>query len=135
MAELLPLLADSVIPGAGGEASASVLLLVPAVEQFLEARRNTSAYAVLDTDGHVLHGSAWLAGLPLTVSEAEFHSEQYAGVNWRIARQRQQTVVGDVVVALADGSNPQQQWMRSILLKVLLPHLFMIAAAAVTASA
>ncbi|MFD0666794.1 sensor histidine kinase [Ramlibacter sp. MAHUQ-53] len=132
MAELLPLLADSVIPSPSGGEHASVLLLVPAVEQFLEARRNTSAYAVIDADGRVMHGSAWLAGLPLASSGTEFHSEPYAGVNWRIARERQQTVVGEVVVALADGSNPQQQWLRSILFKVLLPHLFMVAAAAFT---
>ena len=66
---------------------------------------------------------AWLAGLPLTTYEPEFHTEQYGGVTWRIVRQRQQTVVGELVVGLADGSNPQQQWLRSILLKVLLPEL------------
>src|SRR6185436_20364280 len=36
----------------------------------------------------------------------------------------------EVVVAVADGADPRQQWARSILLKVLLPNLVLIAAAA-----
>lgn len=127
---LLPLLADSIIAGEEHSGRAPVLMTAPAVEQFLEARRATSAYAVTDIDGHLLHGHAWLAGPPLTQLEPEFHIENYNGLNWRVARQRHQTVVGDVIVALADGSNPQQQWRRSILVKVLLPHLIILAAAA-----
>lgn len=128
---LLPLLADSIITSDSelGKHD-SVLLMPPTLEQFMEARRTTAAYAVTDVDGHVLHGHAWLAGLPLTNAEPEFHTEQYGGRTWRIVRQMHQSVVGGVIVALADGSNPQQQWRRSILLKVLLPHLVMIAAAA-----
>jgi two-component system sensor histidine kinase TctE len=45
-------------------------------------------------------------------------------------RQRQQTVLGEVVIVLADGSDPRQQWARSVLLKVLLPNLVLLAAAA-----
>ena len=128
---LLPLLADSVIARgpADGERD-SVLLMPPALEQFMESRSTTSAYAVTDVDGRVLHGHAWLTGPQLTGTEPEFHSEQNSGLTWRIVRQRQQTVVGEVIVALADGSNPQQQWLRSILIKVLLPHLVIVAAAA-----
>lgn len=133
MLALLPLLADSIIARGSDEQGGrdSVLLMPPTLEQFMDARRTTSAYAVTDVDGRVLHGHAWLAGLQLTTAEPEFHSEQNGGLTWRIVRQRQKTVVGDVIVALADGSNPQQQWLRTILLKVLLPHLVIIAAAAV----
>lgn len=130
MLALLPLLADSIIAGDENAGRAPVLMMAPAVEQFLEDRRATSAYAVTDNDGHVLHGHAWLAGLPLTNLEPEFHTEGRNGLNWRIARQRHQTVVGDVIVALADGSNSRQQWLRSILVKVLLPHLIILTAAA-----
>jgi two-component system sensor histidine kinase TctE len=49
-------------------------------------------------------------------------------------RQRQQTVAGQVVVTLADGSDPRQQWARSMLLKVLLPNLVLVAAAALAVS-
>ncbi len=126
---LLPLLADSVIAGTE-DASATVLLLAPGVEQFVETRPTTAAYAITDPDGSVLHGHAWLAGLPLTSTEPEFHSEEYGGTTWRIARQRQSTLVGDVVVSVADGSDPRQQWATTILLKVMLPHLVLVAAAA-----
>ena len=78
----------------------------------------------------MLRGEPWLAGLLPTTPEPEFHSEENGGVTWRIVRQRQQTVLGEVVVALADGSDPRQQWARSILFKVLLPNLVLVAAAA-----
>lgn len=123
---LLPLLADSVI-GAGDP---PLLLLAPPVEEFLKDRKSYAAYALIDPDGRVLHGADWLSGLPPADSELEFHSEEQGGTTWRIVRQRQPTVAGELVVALADGSDPRQQWLRSILLKVLLPNLVLIAAAA-----
>lgn len=124
---LLPLLADSLVVS---ERGTPVLLLAPALEQFLQARRQTAAYAITDPDGLVLAGHAWLAGLPLTSDEPELHSEEGGGITWRIVRQRQTTVFGPVVVALADASDPRQQWARAILTKVLLPHVMMILAAA-----
>jgi two-component system, OmpR family, sensor histidine kinase TctE len=127
MQALLPLLADALVAGEYGE---QLLLLPPALQQFLEARRDTSAYAISDADGHLLRGHAWLAGLPPATHEPEFHSEEGGGVTWRIVRQRQDTPRGGRVIALADASNPHQQWARAIVAKVLLPHLVMIAAAA-----
>lgn len=128
---LVPLLADSVI-GAGHP---PLLLLAPPVEEFLKDRKSYAAYALIDPDGRVLHGADWLSGLPPSGlppvdSEPEFHSEEQGGTTWRIVRQRQPTVAGELVVALADGSDPRQQWLRSILLKVLLPNLVLIAVAA-----
>jgi two-component system sensor histidine kinase TctE len=78
----------------------------------------------------VLHGQPWLGGLVPTGPEPEIHSEERGGVTWRILRQRQRTVIGEVVVVIADGSDPRQQWLRSVLLQVLLPNLVLIAAAA-----
>ncbi len=126
---LVPLVADSVIGENPREADRPILMLAPAVAEFLEDR-DKSAYAIVDSDGKVLHGAGWLAGLPLTGAQPELHSEEYGGVTWRIARQRQQTVIGDVAIAVADGSDPRQQWARSIVLKVLLPNLVLVAAAA-----
>ena len=123
---LLPLVADSVI--GGGEPP--LILLPPPVEHFLKERPGYAGYAILDVDGKVLHGEGWLGGLPPSDSEPEFHSEEHSGATWRIVRQRQPTVLGEVVVAVADGSDPRQQWARSILFKVLLPNLVLIAAAA-----
>lgn len=127
---LLPLLADSVI-GQGAGSDPPVLLLAPPVEQFLKDGAGHAAFAIADADGTVLLGEAWLsAGLPPTTQEPEFHSEENMGVTWRIVRQRQLTVLGEVVVTLADGSDPRQQWARSVLLKVLLPNLVLLAGAA-----
>src|SRR4030095_895729 len=89
-----------------------------------------AAFVIADADGKVLRGEPWLAGWVPTTPEPEFHSEENGGVTWRIVRQRQQTVLGEVVVALADGSDPRQQWARSILFKVLLPNLVLVTAAA-----
>lgn len=124
---LVPLVADSVI-GESGERP--LLMLAPPVEEFLKERPGSTGYAILDLDGKVMHGQDWLGGLPPSDNEPEFHSEENGGATWRIVRQRQRTVYGDVVVAVSDSSDPRQQWARSILYKVLLPNLVLIALAA-----
>ena len=124
---LIPLVADSVIGDSGDR---PLLMLAPPVEEFLKQRPGSAGYAILDLDGKPLHGDAWLAGLPPTDDAPEVHSEEHDGVTWRIVRQRQPTVFGEVVIAVGDGSDPRQQWARSILLRVLLPNLVLIAAAA-----
>jgi two-component system, OmpR family, sensor histidine kinase TctE len=125
---LVPLVADSVI----GQASEDrpLLMLAPPVEGFLKEHPGATAFAILDLDGKLLHGADWLAGLPPPDDTPEIHSEEHDGATWRIVRQRQPTVFGEVVVAVGDGSDPRQQWARSILLRVLLPNLVLIAAAA-----
>lgn len=127
---LVPLMADSIIAEGLRRSDPPVLLLAPAVEAFLAGNPARSAYAISDPDGAVLHGEYWLGALPPTTLEPEFHSEEKGGITWRIVRQRQQTVLGDVVITLADGSDPRQQWARAILLQVLLPNLVLVTAAA-----
>ncbi len=129
---LIPLLADSVVPAAAGPAEVPALLLAPPVAEFLKDRGSYAAFAITDVDGRLLHGDQWLAGLAPADAELELHSEEHVGATWRIARQRQATVAGELVVAVADGSDARQQWARSILLKVLLPNLVLIGAAAFT---
>lgn len=124
---LVPLLADSVIGQSGDR---PLLMLAPPVEEFLKERPGSTAYAILDADGKLLQGEAWLAGLPPPDSAPEVHSEEHAGATWRIVRQRQPTVLGEVVVVVGDGSDPRQQWARTILYRVLLPNLVLIALAA-----
>ncbi len=128
---LLPLLADSVIAEGATSNEPPILLMVPVVEEFLKDRPGYTAWAMSDADGAVVHGEPWLGGTLPGTREPEFSSEEYDGVTWRIVRQRQQTVVGELIVALADGSDPRQQWARSILIKVLLPNLVLIILAAV----
>ncbi|HSH90522.1 MAG TPA: ATP-binding protein [Ramlibacter sp.] len=127
---LIPLLADSIIGEGLLKSDPPVLLLAPALQEFLRNDPDHAAYAISDPDGKVLRGESWLAALPPSTLEPEFHSEENGGVTWRIVRQRQQTVIGEVVVTLADGTDPRQQWARSILLKVLLPNLILVTAAA-----
>jgi two-component system, OmpR family, sensor histidine kinase TctE len=125
---LVPLVADSVVGDAGGR---PLLVLAPPVQEFLKDRPRAAGYAISDVDGKLQQGEEWLGtALPPADREPEFHSEEHAGATWRIVRQRQQTLFGEVVVTVADGSDPRQQWARAILLRVLLPNLVLIAAAA-----
>ena len=131
LAALVPLLADSVIGEAVRVGDAPVMLLAPALAEFLKDHNGSAVFAITDPDGRWLAGEPWLAAaLAPTTREPEFHTEENRGTTWRIVRQRQQTVLGEVVVALADGSDSRQQWARSILYKVLLPNLVLIGAAA-----
>lgn len=131
LAAMVPLLADSVIGEAARPGDPPVMLLAPALAEFLKDRNGSAVFAIIDPDGRLLAGEDWLAAaLVPTSREPEFHSEENGGITWRIVRQRQQSVVGEVVVAIADGSDPRQQWARSILYKVLLPNMVLIGAAA-----
>lgn len=127
LVSMLPLVADAVIGEANGR---PLLLLPPPLEAFLKDRPDASTFAIVDADGNVLHGEPWLGGLPPSDATPEIHSEERGGATWRIVRQRQPTVLGEVVVVIADSSNPRQQWARSIVLRVLLPNLVLIVAAA-----
>lgn len=124
---LVPLVADSVI---GESAERPLLMLAPPVEEFLKDRDGSATYAILDADGKVLHGEAWLGGMPPPDNAPEIRNEEQGGATWRIVRQRQPTVLGEVVVVVGDSSDPRQQWASSILFRVLLPNLVLIAAAA-----
>ncbi|MDR7306016.1 ATP-binding protein [Rhodoferax saidenbachensis] len=125
---LVPLLADSVVARGETETAPPVLLTAPPVDEFLSARPGMSAFAVVGLDGRVKVGDDWLTGLPPTTKEAEFSSEEYEGVTYRIVSQRVKTVAGELVVRLADGSDPRQQWLRLLALKVLLPNLVLAVA-------
>ena len=126
---LIPLLADSVLaPGAGHE-GAPVLLLAPEIELFIKNRSGSSGFRISDSAGGFLAGDAWITGdLPATY-EPEFHSMEENGITYRIAVQRVETAAGELIVQLADGSDSRQQWVRSVLFKVLLPNLVLVVVA------
>jgi two-component system sensor histidine kinase TctE len=115
---LVPLLADSVVAPGIKPGDPPVLMLAPPVEEFLKGRPGFAAYSVVDIDGKLQHGEDWMAGFVPATSEPEFHSEENHGVTYRIVRQRVQTVAGELVLALADGSDPRQQWVRSVLVLI-----------------
>jgi two-component system, OmpR family, sensor histidine kinase TctE len=120
---LAPLLADSIIAGSDTAAEPPLLLIAPPVDEFLVTRPGRSAFAVLDLDGQVLVGESWLSGAPPDHRDAELTSEEFAGTTYRIVSQRVNSVAGEVVVRLADGSDPRQQWLAQLAVKVLLPNL------------
>jgi two-component system, OmpR family, sensor histidine kinase TctE len=122
---LAPLLADSIIAGGDTEEEPPLLLTAPPVDEFLANRAGRSAFAVVSLGGRVLVGDAWLTGAAPADHDAELSSEEFAGTTYRIVSQRVKSVAGDVVVRLADGSDPRQQWLALLAVKVLLPNLIL----------
>ena len=128
--QYLPLLADSIVGPASERGGPPLILLAPPVEEFLRANPDFVAFAINTPDGTLLHGAPWLAGPHPTTKEPEFRSEESEGVTYRIVSQRVATSGGELVLVLADGSDPRQQWAWSVVYKVLLPNLVLIFAAA-----
>lgn len=128
---LLPALADSVVAPPLHQGEPPLLLLAPPIEDFLRQRAGYAGYSVMDESGRVVAGNAWVTGMVPKTQAAEFHSLEYSGVTYRVAVQRGRTAgAGEMVVALADGSDPRQQWAQQMLLRMLLPYLVLLAAAA-----
>jgi two-component system, OmpR family, sensor histidine kinase TctE len=126
----VPLVAGSVVAEAQQALDAPVVLLAPAIEDFMKDRKDLAAWGLSTVDGRVLVGPAWLTTPTPSTNEPEFHSEFVNGVTYRIVAQRARTPAGDLVALLADGSDARQNWVQSLVLKVLLPNLLLIIAAA-----
>lgn len=124
--ELLPLLADSVLATGDSPDDPPVMLTAPSVEEFLKSRVGSSAFAVSTLGGKVLLGEPWLSINTPEVKEPLFRSWENGGVTFRIVYQRVQTSAGELVVSLADGSDPRQQWVQLVLVKVFLPNLVLM---------
>jgi two-component system sensor histidine kinase TctE len=121
-----PLLADSVVgPGLPPD-ELPLILLAPPVAEFLKVKQGQSAYAVADLGGRVLAGERWVAAEAPGTREPVFFSVEEGGLNYRVVAQRMQTAAGELVVYLADGSDPRQQWARSLWIRVLLPNLVLM---------
>ena len=127
---LLPALADSVLAPPMGPDMAPLLALAPPIEEFLHSRGGSTGFAVADLQGQVLAGDPWISVVVPTTPAAEFHSQEMGGITYRVAVQRGHTAgAGEMVVALADGSDVRQQWRDQLLLRVLLPNLVLVVAA------
>lgn len=130
LARLIPLLADSVVgPGITPGGREPLLLLAPAVDDFLKGRIGSAGFRISDAGGEFMAGDDWIPELLPATHETEYHSIEHKGVTYRIAAQRAKTAAGELIVQLADGSDPRQQWVRSVLFKVLLPNLILVVAA------
>lgn len=125
---LVPLLADSVVARGAAPHHAPVLLMAPAVEEFVSSRPGQAAIALLSPGGEVLAGAPWLDGALPSTKEPAFSSEEYGGVTYRIVSQRVPTPAGELVARLADGSDPRLQWLHLLLYKVVLPNLVLAVA-------
>ncbi|MVT37406.1 sensor histidine kinase [Acidovorax citrulli] len=129
LVRLLPALADSVAAPSRREGEPPYSLLAPPVEEFLRQNAGYAGYSVQDLSGRILLGDHWVySAVPLT-HEPELHSVEHDSVIYRVAVQRTRTGAGELVVALADGSDRRQQWGQQMLLRVLLPNLVLVAAA------
>ena len=126
---LVPLLAGSVVARGATDTDPPVLLLAPPVGDFLNDRPGLSAYAIVGKEGSVVLGESWLSGMPPATNDPEFSSQEFDGVTYRIVTQRVSTPGGEWVLRLADGSDPRQQWLRQVAVKVLLPNLVLTVAA------
>jgi len=126
---MVPMLAGSVVARGATAADPPVLLMAPPVADFLSERPGLSAFALVAREGSVLAGDTWLSGMPPATGEPEFSSQEFDGVTYRIVSQRVNTVVGELVLRLADGSDPRQQWLRQLWFKVGLPNLVLTVAA------
>ncbi len=129
LARLLPLLADSVLPNKPLDGTTPVLLLAPAVQDFIRERPGSAGFRISDSAGGFLTGESWIGSVLPVSLEPEFHSEQVSGVMYRVAVQRVETAAGELIVQLADGSDARQQWVRSLLVKVLLPNIVLVGVA------
>ncbi|MHB1201379.1 MAG: ATP-binding protein [Polaromonas sp.] len=125
---LIPLLADSVVAPGLTPDSPPALLLAPAVQDFLKGN-SAVGFRISNSGGGFLAGESWIAGMLPATYAPEFRSMEDNGVTYRIATQRVSTAAGGLIVQLADGSDPRQQWVRSIMFKVLLPNLLLVLAA------
>jgi two-component system sensor histidine kinase TctE len=126
---MVPLMAGSIVARGATASDPPVLLMAPPVEDFLNARPGQSAFAFVGRDGSVVIGDSWLSGMPPATLDPEFSSQEFDGVTYRIVSQRMNTVAGELVLRLADGSDPRQQWLRLLWFKVALPNLVLAVAA------
>jgi two-component system, OmpR family, sensor histidine kinase TctE len=131
---LAPLLVGSIVAQGSKPDDPPLVLLTPAIEDFVKDREGLADWGVATLDGRVIIGPSWLVTPTPATNEPEFHSEEAAGRVYRIMAQRAQTSAGEYVLLLADGSDARQDWLRSLLLKVLLPNGLLIAAVAFAVS-
>lgn len=145
---LVPLLADSVVVARPGDRPAGsngfedelqggsglALLMAPPVEEFLKAREGFAAYGVLDANGRSMLGDSWLPTVLPSTKGAEYLSVVQGGITYRVVAQRSQTAAGELIVLLADGSDARQNWLQTLVYRVLLPSLLLLLASAAAAT-
>lgn len=137
---LVPMLADSVVVTLPRDAPRPIdidadpglaLLLAPPVDEFLKEREGYAGYGVMDANGRLLIGDRWLPTVLPSTEDAEFLSVVDSGITYRVVAQRSPTAAGELIIMLADGSDGRQQWLDTVLLRVVLPNLMLMLVVAV----
>lgn len=137
---LVPMLADSVVVTLPRDVPRPIdidadpglaLLLAPPVDEFLKEREGYAGYGVMDANGRLLIGDRWLPTVLPTTEDAEFLSVVDGGITYRVVAQRSPTAAGELIIMLADGSDGRQQWLDTVLLRVVLPNLLLMVVVAV----
>lgn len=136
LTRLAPMLGDSVVsalddpqPSDTIELPRPLLLLAPPVDEFLNERERRSGYSILSAGGQLLLGDAWLPTVLPATAEPEFMSVTDGGITYRLIAQRVNTAAGELIVQLADGTDARQQWLNTVLNRVVLPNLVLMVAA------
>jgi len=148
---LVPLLADSVVVRSGpregqaaepgqndddglGPSPGLAMLLAPPLDEFLKEREGYATYGIFNAYGRLLLGDAWLPTVLPVTEEPELLSVVEGGVTYRVVAQRSSSSAGELILMLADGSDARQDWLSTVMFRVLLPNLFLlvVAASAVT---
>ena len=132
--QLVPLLADSIIAVGAHAEDPPVLLLAPPVEELLKERKGLVTYKIYTPKRHLLHGDDRLPSVVPLTREPEFFNQEIGGISYRMVVQRVPSVAGDVVVEVADASDPHKHWLQQLVMKVLLPNLVMMGLVAVFVS-
>jgi two-component system, OmpR family, sensor histidine kinase TctE len=134
MQRLAPVFASSIVAEGASAEDPPIVLLNPGVEDFLKERSGYADWGLATLDGRVIIGPSWLVTPTPATAEPEFHSEQVGGTVYRVMAQRANTAAGEFVLLLADGSDARQNWLRALLLKILLPNALLIIAVAFAVS-
>jgi two-component system, OmpR family, sensor histidine kinase TctE len=124
------LLANSIVGPGPRAPDPPLVLLAPPVAEFIKERGPHAGFRISNTLGDLLVGEAWIPPQTPRSREPEFLSAAVDGVTYRIVSQQVETPAGEYIVQLADGSDPRQQWLQSVLYKVLLPNAIIMVAAA-----
>ncbi len=103
-----------------------VLVLAAPVEEFLREREGLVTYKIFTPQRRLLHGNDNLPSVMPLTQEPEFFNQEVNGISYRIVAQRVPSVAGDVIVEVADASNPLRRWLSQVFFKVVFPNLVLI---------
>ncbi len=123
---LVPLLADSIIAVGVHSDDPPVLVLAAPVEEFLREREGLVTYKIFTPQRRLLHGNDNLPSVMPLTQAPEFFNQEVNGISYRIVAQRVPSVAGDVIVEVADASNPLRRWLSQVFFKVVFPNLVLI---------